>query len=739
MYGEVAMAAAAATASAEASSRSGGGGAGGATADSYIGSLISLTSKCEIRYEGVLYNINTEESSIGLRNGIWVHFDEFGSFETPFFPLFTNSANFGHLELKDERKMVRKFLQDLQVKASPPVQATAPAPIHDDPAIIQAKILSHSSHYPQPSSVSTSLPSAGSGLADPALHTSQLGLPRPAFQGGLPLYQPSGGLGSWGSSHAPNATSPGLPMQMYWQGYYGPSSALPQVQQQSLLRPPPGLPIPQSIQQPMQYPGMSSSLPTGVPHMMEVPSPVLPSFSSTMSLTSSALPSTVITTQPAALASELFGHVFSSTAPVSSLSTTTPNANLPLLSPLTSSSFDINAAVTPISKPQSVPSSALPYQTLAQPISSVVGPSASSHSEASAPSLVTPGQLLQSGPTVLPSLGPSQKGKDVEVVQPKSSELSASAHNDTQEPILPLPTPSDHKLNGAVSQTRQSSRGRERGRGNGILRAATRFTEEFDFDAMNEKFNKDEVWGHLGRSKGPAKDRDGDATDYGADDGLGDDEAGSLKGEMKPVYVKDDFFDSLSCNALDRGSWNGRTRFSEQMKIDTETFGDFPRHRGRGGRGPGWGSRGRGGPYYGRGYGYAGRGRGHYMPNHNCHVTDLDKRWHASTSEIVTSEGDIGSEKLNNGSAHRPIPDHAPDQDDGNSGRHLRSRVGGSLPWRNFSSCGIAPRFSRVNGFQKLELCDFGSKYSADPQRWDGGLQEAHPQKISFIRFLCSN
>uniref|UniRef100_A0A0A9E824 Protein decapping 5 n=1 Tax=Arundo donax TaxID=35708 RepID=A0A0A9E824_ARUDO len=132
--------------------------------------------------------------------------------------------------------------------------------------------------------------------------------------------------------------------------------------------------------------------------------------------------------------------------------------------------------------------------------------------------------------------------------------------------------------------------------------------------AMNEKFNKDEVWGHLGKSKGQLND---DLNDY-EDDVLEDDEISPRKPEAKPVYVKGDFFDSLSCNTIDNGGRTGRIKFSEQRKIDTETFGDSARHRPmgmRGGRGPrGGGPCGRG--YYGRGYGYMGRGRGYSYPNH---------------------------------------------------------------------------------------------------------------------------
>ena len=39
---------------------------------------------------------------------------------------------------------------------------------------------------------------------------------------------------------------------------------------------------------------------------------------------------------------------------------------------------------------------------------------------------------------------------------------------------------------------------------------------------------------------------------------------------MQPVYVKDDFFDSLSSYSLDHGSENGRLNSSQQRKKDSE-------------------------------------------------------------------------------------------------------------------------------------------------------------------------
>ena len=38
----------------------------------YIGSRISLISKSEIRYEGILYSIDTKELTVALQNGVHI-------------------------------------------------------------------------------------------------------------------------------------------------------------------------------------------------------------------------------------------------------------------------------------------------------------------------------------------------------------------------------------------------------------------------------------------------------------------------------------------------------------------------------------------------------------------------------------------------------------------------------------------------------------------------------------------
>ncbi|KAL3032683.1 hypothetical protein AAZX31_02G096200 [Glycine max] len=576
-------------------------------ADSYIGSLISLTSKSEIRYEGILYNINTEESSIGLRN-----VRSFG----------TEGRKKDGPQIPPSDKVYEYILfrgtdiKDLQVKSSPPVQPTPQ--VNNDPAIIQ-------SHYPFPVTTSTSLPSAVSGsLTDPSSHTTQLGLPGSNFQGPLPLYQPGGNIGSWGASPpAPNANGGRLAMPpMYWQGYYGAPNGLPQLHQQSLLQPPPGLSMPSSMQQPMQYPNFTPPLPTVSSNLPELPSSLLPVSASTPSVTSASLPpnlppapsalppapsalppapSALSPVPSATLASEIFPVSVANKAPNVSTSAAMLASNLPSLALLTNPARDINAIVPPISS------------------------KSNAISETSAPSLVTPGQLLKPGPIIVSSAQPSQAPhKDVEVVQVSSTsspEPSVPVSVETQPPILPLPVTSrpNHRPGGAPTQTHHhgySYRGRGRGRGTGGFRSVTKFTEDFDFTAMNEKFKKDEVWGHLGKSKSHSKDNNGEENafdeDYQDED---NDDVSNI--EVKPVYNKDDFFDSLSSNMHGNASQNGRTRYSEQIKIDTETFGDYVRyHGGRGGRGPGRGGRTRGG-YYGRGggYGYSGRGRGRGMPS----------------------------------------------------------------------------------------------------------------------------
>lgn len=259
------------------------------------------------------------------------------------------------------------------------------------------------SHYSRPPPTSTGIPSAGSG-STPALsshnapdltsRTAHLQLPRPPFQGNMHLYQPAGNLGSWGSSPAPpSANGSGLAvpsaMPIYWQGYYAPSGVLPHLQQPPLMRPPPGLAIPQSMPQPLQYPGLITTVPSGSQNLQELPSPLLPSFSSTLGSTSATtIPSTTAPLQASSLAPEMSLTRMPAEATVTSLPPATVGAKLSFmpqfssnLEPIASLSQNMPASVS--SNPSLIPAPNASYQTLPQPASSLIGSSISSQVEKS--------------------------------------------------------------------------------------------------------------------------------------------------------------------------------------------------------------------------------------------------------------------------------------------------------------------------------------------------------------------
>ncbi|XP_061341765.1 decapping 5-like protein [Gastrolobium bilobum] len=207
------------------------------------------------------------------------------------------------------------------------------------------------------------------------------------------------------------------------------------------------------------------------------------------------------------------------------------------------------------------------------------------------PSFSTLDQFVHRGEqlfSLTPNLTPNRK--DVGSLTPASCGSSVLMPSPaSRAPLLPLPT-SVHKPQCSASQ----------------------FTEEFDFEAMNEKFKKDEVWGSLGK----ATTKIVGAEDNASPLSLGDNECHGMIPNPKSAYEKDDFFDTISCNSMTRGVRNGRNRLSERMRLDTETFGIFQQRPnvGYGGYGAGRGENFRGSYNWGRGYGYGRRGRGPNFP-----------------------------------------------------------------------------------------------------------------------------
>ncbi|XVE99984.1 hypothetical protein REPUB_Repub03eG0247100 [Reevesia pubescens] len=470
-------------------------------------------------------------------------------------------------------------IKDLQVKSSPPVQIDEQ--LHKDPAIIQSQFAG----VPLSPSLSPSI--GGRTSSESTQWQDTPALVSRLYPTALPTHQFASQADP--SNHSQAAQNSGTPLfstPLYGHRYSGTPINVSQVQQNPIpLQSPSMLSSPMTVQSHVNSPHLQSSPFMG---LINAPEPVNPVLSST---TSSSLHSTVTGS---------FNLVQCSMSPdIPSCSSIKAPASQAAYASLTISSFPSSFEDINITESQSVGKAVSSLAASADPSSvlptSMPYPACSSGSlQTSSPCLLTPCQLAQARPNVLYSTQNMYPvHKDTTAFAPLSF-YSSSVNSTpvTQPPLLPLPTPAQQSLY-----------------------STTQFTEEFDFEAMNGKFKKDEVWGYLGKAK--QKDKAEANKDDVSDESLVDKQGLGLLSKCDPklAYTKDDFFDTISCNSQSRGARNGQNRFSERMKLDSETFGNFQQrshasYRPFSSYGSGRGQNYRGSYNWGWGYDYGGRGRG---------------------------------------------------------------------------------------------------------------------------------
>eukprot|EP00250_Pteridium_aquilinum_P009886 c19004_g1_i1 orf=488-2236(-) len=565
---------------------------GDGPADSYIGSLISLTSKSEIRYEGLLYTVDTENSNIALQN-VRSFGTEGRKKNGPQIPAGDKVYEFIIFRGTD--------IKDLQVKMSPP------PPIHNDPAIISLQAQA-SPAVPTPPPY---VPAVADMIGNNSTYKAS----------SVPYYHAANsGVALWAPPPPPQGPSGNMPL--YWQGmgFYRPPD------QHQILEPSaapmqsptpaqvlyiPVTPAAQSASAP-PVPDQASAQPSIASNFTQPPpghTPATPDLSPLGSMTLPAVESVHRTH------SGLEGPLpVSSSQPSSSSSLSLESSGLIHYR----SGADIQGFKLDEVKAE-------PHREVRS-----VGPSGVSRSAVSSPAAQTvrKGSFASGkGPMVY-----KQVYKQVQATKgPVNSGLRDSAsklQRLSAQPLLPLPTspiqrkplfPVHEGIPRTIPIRRGGSRGGSMGRTSRTAHSRSKLMEDFDFIAMNEKFNKEEVWDEL--LKVEFKDRVFEEGAEGLDYGLETKEIARTFDQSvsefskRSVYVKDNFFDSLSCDALDREHGRSeRLKFSEQRRIDVETFGSFNLRSYHGGGGY-HGRRGAGG---GHGQGRnVGRGRGHGFGYYN--------------------------------------------------------------------------------------------------------------------------
>ncbi|XP_042033192.1 decapping 5-like protein isoform X2 [Salvia splendens] len=491
--------------------------------DSFIGSFISVMSKSEIRYEGILYFLNPQDSTFGLKD-----VRTFG----------TEGRRNDGKEVPPSDRVFEYILfrgsdiKDVKVITNPLVQKQEK--LHNDPAIIESNY-----HIPPYSSSHSVSPVPGYST-ESKFHSESSGLNARSHLNMLPS-NPSGSQMGWGSSQSTHSGSssydiPTGPTQ--WQGYHAAPGGTSIAQQHPLS----SAPMTHLLQNPASTAMAMTNMPDFVPSGNSLSSEQSQPLYNSTTINSRGL------TQPLPLAYQNTGSIEAQAA---------------------------NKVVPDHA-------SALPAQFLPYSASSGMGQISNSFLGAPNPSHPRLSEYSMSNNLYA-------EPNDVTGTSSNSPNfLSSAAGPAVHPPLLPLP-PTAQKLQSPLQ-----------------------FTEEFDFEAMNEKFKKEEVWGYLGKAN-QRENIDGMQSAINSQE-FGDDKLDLIsKSDPKPAYSKDDFFDTISCNSLGWGTRDGQNQLSERVKLNSETFGYFERRSqfGYGGQRSGHGQHR--GPYnWGRGYNYGYRGHGRY-------------------------------------------------------------------------------------------------------------------------------
>ncbi|KAL0330994.1 UNVERIFIED_CONTAM: protein decapping 5 [Sesamum angustifolium] len=471
------------------------------TADSYIGSFISVTSKCEIRYEGVLYYLNPQDSTLGLK--------DVRSYGTE-----GRKKNGQQVPPSDRVYEYILFrgsdIKDLQVKTAPPVQKEEQ--VFTDPAIIQSNI------YEGPSSSSKSMSATGGSVTESNLYSEPSAMNARSYSNILPSHHSGTQLGIWSSSQSTNsaASSYGMPTQM--QGYSGAPGSNAAAQQHSLTS------------STTLYPMQNQSTAIASTNVSNNVSPGH-SLATSTSIYLNATPT---------LSSELskpFTDSLPSKISVPFHHSTLINSNgLTMPFPLTSqNTSSIESQV--VNKVVLDPVSLLPVQSPPYSTPSISDPTSDPLFKQQQ-TLLTPNHSqpkLSENPKK--TLYPDQKVMGVMSSVPLNFSSSVTTPA-VQPPLLPLPPPSQK------------------------LQFSSQFTEEFDFQAMNEKFKKDEVWGYLGKAN--QRDKVERIQENGTSSHDSGEDNPDLISDTEPKVGFEDL--------VEHWQLNGQIRSSERVKLDSEVM-----------------------------------------------------------------------------------------------------------------------------------------------------------------------